>query len=213
MNKNSRPLYELDSSRLDTREHVLLRNGQPIPLKPKIFDLLVHLVTNSGHVLMKDELMKQIWPDSYVEEHNLTVNISALRKILATDNEKHFYIETVPRRGYRFVANVTELWEEVNNPRAEEGLQSLVSEAANGKSIAVIPFKPISKKASDDQYRGVGMADALITRISNLLEIVVRPTSAVRQNADSAPDPVRVGNELKVGSVLDGSIQRSGHRV
>ena len=214
MSKISRPIYEFDSFRLDTKEHVLLRNGQPVPLKPKVFDLLVQLVTNSGHILMKDELMKQIWPDSYVEEHNLAVNISALRKVLAGDNEK-LYIETVPRRGYRFVAEVRELWEETIHSGFEQGngLQSLASEAGSGKSIAVLPFKPIGKKASEDQYLGLGMADALITRISNVLEIVVRPTNAVRKYNDSTHDPVRVGSELKVASVLDGSIQRSGHRV
>ena len=215
MSETSRPVYEFDSFRLDTAEHVLWRNGRPIPLKPKVFELLVQLVTNSGHILMKDELMKQIWPDSYVEEHNLTVNISTLRKVLAGDNEKQLYIETVPRLGYRFVADVRELWTEPIHPGLEKsnGLQSSVGEAPNAKSIAVLPFKPIGKKASEDQYLGLGMADALITRISKLLEIVVRPTSTVRKYADSAHDPVKAGNELKVLSVLDGSIQRSGNRV
>src|SRR5262249_44344085 len=94
-----------------------------------------------------------------------------------------------------------------------EKSDAFAGEVASGKSIAVLPFKPIGKKASEDQYLGLGMADALITRISNLLEIVVRPTSAVRKYDDGAHDLVRVGNELKVASVLDGSIQRSGHRV
>jgi DNA-binding winged helix-turn-helix (wHTH) protein/pimeloyl-ACP methyl ester carboxylesterase len=99
--------YTFDNLLLDLREGLLLRDGEPVPLTPKAFETLVVLVENSGHVLSKDELMKKVWPDSFVEENNLSQNISQLRRALQVAGEEaSHYIETVPRRGYRFKAQV-----------------------------------------------------------------------------------------------------------
>ena len=93
-------LYEFGPFRLEPAERKLLRNGEPIVLTPKAFDTLVLLVRNSGHLLGKEELIRTLWPDSFVEEGNLSNNIFVLRKALGEDPH---YIETVPKRGYRFV--------------------------------------------------------------------------------------------------------------
>src|SRR6185369_16545042 len=84
----------------------------PVPLKPKILDLLLFLVQKRGQLVAKNELMKEIWPDAIVEENNITVSMSILRKTLGEGRSDRQFIETVPRRGYRFVADVTELSEE-----------------------------------------------------------------------------------------------------
>jgi pimeloyl-ACP methyl ester carboxylesterase/DNA-binding winged helix-turn-helix (wHTH) protein len=102
--------YVFGVFRIDVTERVLLGEKGPVPLTPKAFDLLLFLVENSGHVLDKEELMKQVWPDSFVEENNLAQNISTLRKVLDTGGAK--LIETVPKRGYRFAANVSEIKDE-----------------------------------------------------------------------------------------------------
>ena len=102
-------IYNFGSFRIDTRERLLLRNGEPVPLPPKVYDTLLALVENSGHIIEKEELMRTVWPDSFVEEANLTVNISALRKALGGEVSEPRHIETVPRRGYRFVPTVTEV--------------------------------------------------------------------------------------------------------
>lgn len=99
-------LYEFGPFLLDPAERVLIREGRPVPLTPKVFDLLVVLVENGGHLLGKKDLMEAVWPDSFVEEGNLTFSISSLRKALGEDRKEPRYIETVPRSGYRFVANV-----------------------------------------------------------------------------------------------------------
>jgi len=112
--KPARHLYQFGPFSVDVAERVLLRDGRSVALPPKAFDLLVVLVENSGHLLEKDELMQRLWPDTFVEEANLSNNISLLRKALATDQD-HQYIETVPRRGYRFVADV----EESSSPQDE----------------------------------------------------------------------------------------------
>ncbi|HEX6046476.1 MAG TPA: winged helix-turn-helix domain-containing protein [Pyrinomonadaceae bacterium] len=103
--------YEFGRFRLKTAERVLLREGEPVPLTPKVFDILITLVENSGQVVAKDDLMKRVWPSTYVEEGNLTQNISLLRKALGESPGGAQFIETVPRRGYRFVAQTSETWD------------------------------------------------------------------------------------------------------
>jgi DNA-binding winged helix-turn-helix (wHTH) protein/Tfp pilus assembly protein PilF len=102
-------IYEFGPFRLEAGEHLLLRDGEAIPLQPKAFDLLLVLVKHHGHLLGKDELLKAVWPDTIVEEVNLANNISILRKALADDAGGQRFIETAPKRGYRFVAPVREL--------------------------------------------------------------------------------------------------------
>ena len=104
-------LYEFADFRLDPAQHLLLRHGKPVPLTPKAFELLVVLVQSGGRLLTKDDLMKTVWPDSFVEEANLTVNISSLRRALGDPIEGQAMIETVPKLGYRFVTPVKKLAE------------------------------------------------------------------------------------------------------
>jgi DNA-binding winged helix-turn-helix (wHTH) protein/TolB-like protein/Flp pilus assembly protein TadD len=99
-------LYEFDNFRMDVAERSLLRNGTPVQLTPKAFDTLLALVMRSGHLVEKDELLKEVWPDTFVEEATLAQNISTLRKVLGQDANGHQYIETVPKRGYRFISSV-----------------------------------------------------------------------------------------------------------
>ena len=106
MNSQSHQRYEFGPFQVDTAEHSLLRDGKPVPLTPKVFDLLTVLVQNSGRLVEKVELLKEVWPDSFVEEGNLNRNISILRKVLGEDTSGGPYIETIPKRGYRFVASV-----------------------------------------------------------------------------------------------------------
>ena len=119
--RNRHEIYEFGPFRLEPAERKLLRDGEVVALTPKVFDMLVMLVRNSGHLLDKDELIRSLWPDSFVEEGNLTNNIFALRKALGNDHE---HIETVPRRGYRFVGAVRQLpsaEKPLSEPRASEG--------------------------------------------------------------------------------------------
>jgi Tol biopolymer transport system component/DNA-binding winged helix-turn-helix (wHTH) protein len=119
-------LYEFGPFRLDAANRLLLRNGETVPLKPKVFDTLLALVEQSGRVLTKQELMEKIWPDTAVEENNLTQNISALRKILGQSADGQQYIETIPRRGYRFVPHVNEVWEEEDHLVLEKHTRSRI---------------------------------------------------------------------------------------
>lgn len=109
--------YEFGRFRVNIAERLLLREDEVVPLTPKVFDILLTLIENSGQVVSKDGLMKKVWPDSFVEEGNLTQNISLLRKALGEGQNGHQYIETVARRGYRFAAPVRELSSPGNHER------------------------------------------------------------------------------------------------
>src|SRR2546421_6945654 len=98
--------YEFDDFRLDPAERRLLRDGEPVALTPKCFDLLVVLVENSGHLIEKEDLLRRLWPDQFVEEGNLSFNVSTLRKALGKGRGGRRYIETVQKKGFRFVARV-----------------------------------------------------------------------------------------------------------
>ena len=104
-------MYEFGKFRFDPANHRLLSGDAPVALTPKVFELLLVLVQNGSRLTTKEELIRRVWPNSVVEEANLTVNISALRKLLGETADGRPYIETVPKKGYRFVAPVTEVRE------------------------------------------------------------------------------------------------------
>lgn len=100
--------YEFGPFRLEVSERRLLRDGKAVPLTSRIFDLLLLMVRRSGHLVCKEEIMREVWGGQIVEENNLTVTMSALRKALGQETGQCAYIETVPKCGYRFVAEVSE---------------------------------------------------------------------------------------------------------
>src|SRR4030095_8416957 len=117
-----RPLsfYEFGPFRINVNERLLQRGDELVSLSPKVFDTLLILVENHGHVVEKKELMELLWPDTFVEESSLTQNISLLRRALTEGENNLQYIETIPKRGYRFIAKVNRIDESVNgtNPKS-----------------------------------------------------------------------------------------------
>ena len=108
MPASRRPSYLFGGFRLDPLERVLFHEDQPVPVTPKAFETLVVLVERHGHLVTKDELFRSVWPDAFVEENNLAQNISTLRRVLGELSGGAQFIETVPKRGYRFTASVVE---------------------------------------------------------------------------------------------------------
>jgi DNA-binding winged helix-turn-helix (wHTH) protein/TolB-like protein/Flp pilus assembly protein TadD len=259
----AKPIYEFGPFHLDTAERVLRRDGRPVALPPKAFDVLLMLVESSSRIVEKEALMNRVWADSFVEEGNLKVTVSVLRKALDEDAADRHYIETVPRRGYRFVASVRELPSEsdgmvVREPttssatieESEAGKQEQPGDAlpaakrrskarpvaiasvvvvglailgfylwtnrrAPGpelKTIAVLPFKPLVAETRDEALE-LGMADALITKLSNLKQLVVRPTSSILRYDKAEQDLMAIGREQRVDLLLEGRVQRSGDNV
>jgi DNA-binding winged helix-turn-helix (wHTH) protein len=109
MSQLPHPGFRFGDFSLNPAERRLVCRGKRVPLTPKLFDTLLLLVMSAGHLVEKETFLKQIWPDAFVEESSLAQNISVLRKILEDDGNGNKFIETVPKRGYRFVAEVQQL--------------------------------------------------------------------------------------------------------
>ena len=250
-------LYDFGPFRMNSVQRVLLRDGEVVAVTPKQFDLLLLLVENHGRVVEKERLIEEVWPETAVEEGNLTTNIYMLRKVLGEDTNGQQYIQTLPRRGYRFVGEVVsgdgqtgvkepvELHlvrqeQEVVSPqktptrggwahlgakwRVALGLGLVVVTAAvvfywisnkpnpGVKTIAVLPFKPLSADGRDEALE-LGMADTLINKLSGIRQLVVRPLDVVRKYAALDQDPLVAGRELGVDYVLTGNLQIKGDKT
>ncbi len=285
--------YECGPLRLEPSEHRLTREGRPVSLTPKTFELLVFLVRNQGRLVTKDEIMQAVWPGSFVEEANLTVSISVLRKALGEKEGELRYIETVPKKGYRFTASVKEVecpespevpdlkapdpvlmpGEKHSSPSAEllqfeptgtaaasrllpdqpvhrsrardgpvpvsplstEGRRriaipvlailvcilsvtgylayrrrlSLVHPASLQRSLAILPLRNLSQNPKDD-FLGFSLADAVITKLSPVSSLIVRPSSMVEKYKGQTIDLPRVAAELNVDTLLTGTFIHDG---
>lgn len=285
MKEQNRKLYSFDNFQLDVGNRQLRRGDIPLVLPPRAFDLLLVLVENNGRLVKKDELFTSVWRDLVVEESNLTVHISQIRKVLGESKDKPRYIETVPGFGYRFIGEIigvdesdeivvrqetatpllvkreAEFSDDVNMPPvianqlpnvtpngAATSIPPMLTPsdpksrrasryailAAGGllftllaitvyykfvqpppariKTVAVLPFKPLVSENRNESLE-MGMADTLITKLSNFREIQIRPMSAVRKYAGIEQDAVAAGREQKVDAVLDGQIQKSDEKI
>lgn len=214
--------YEFDTFRLDVIKRLLTRDGMSVPLTPKAFDLVLALVEHRGALLEKGEIMRLLWPNMAVEENNLTVIVSSLRKVLGESPEEHRYIVTIPKRGYCFVAQVNEVWgtrdsvdranQVPTNGSARELKKDWRQPVHHAKSIAVMPFRTMSVGQNED-YLGLGMSDALITKLGSIRQIIVRSTTTVLSQAGGRPDPLHVGRKLGVDLLLEGWVQRVDKRI
>lgn len=270
--------YEFGPFFLDISRNLLYRGSAAMPLAPRVINLLVVLVQNRGKDLEKNYLMDQLWPSVAVEENNLTVTMSALRKVLGESPGQHMYVVTLPGRGYRFVAKVREVGylespelvppltfarpqNSVGPADASAGadeetpkvvglipesflrpskalltgrtkfvsvgvvffiiaaiffvriiLKATTTAAAAPQTIAVLPFKSAGPQ-SDSGYLGLGMADALVSRLGALRGVAVRPTRSVLQYSELAYEPKKAGQDLHVGAVVDGTVERAGELV
>lgn len=191
----TRQFYQFGPFRLHIPNLLLFRADEPVRLTPKALQTLLVLIRNQGKVVHKDQLLEEVWQGTFVEEGILSRNIYDLRKVLGDVVRPNAYIETIPKRGYRFL------------PPAE-----LHTEDSGAKSIAVLPFRPIGVEP-EDRYLGLGLADAVITRLSNVRSLNLRPTSAVSRFADLEYDAVAAGKQLAVSSVLEGVLRKSGGQV
>ncbi len=243
MPKLEKHLYEFGPYRIDSVERLLQRGEETIPLTPKAADTLLALVANSGRVLEKDELMKIVWPDTFVEEGALARNISALRKALGDDAESSQYVETIPKRGYRFIATVKdvsvaappELIEPVKKKHVSfSWVAWLVAGALlilaavvvypslsrrfgarppNISSLAVLPLNNLSNDPAQE-YFADGMTEELINSLAKIEALrVISRTSAMTYKGVRNKSLPQIARELKVDGIVEGSVVQSRNRV
>ena len=185
------PIFEFGEFQLNVGEQQLLRNGRPLALPPKAFDLLVALVERGGQLVARETLLKRVWPDTFVECGSLSYNISVIRKALADRQGRRRFIETVPKRGYRFV------------PRR------VVVPAEPLMSVAVLPFGWESADPGSE-YVADGLAESLINTLSRLSGVRVIARVAAFTYKGQKIDIRRVADELHVSAVLTGRIVATG---
>jgi TolB-like protein/Tfp pilus assembly protein PilF len=183
--------YEFGPFRLDAQERRLLRHEEVVPLTPKVFDTLLVLVQNSGHILSKDEVLRLVWRDTLVEEGSVSRNVSTLRKALGEDSRACQYIETIPWRGYRFVADV----KEVRVPSVSPVIVSL----------AVLPFVNVNGD-STAEYLSDGITDSLINNLARLTKLRVTSRNSAFRYRGLDIDAQSVGRELDVNALLIGRV-------
>lgn len=194
-----------------------MRNDKAVQLSPKVFETLAFLVENSGHILEKDELIKQLWPDTFVEESSLAQNIFQLRRALKEGGSSRKYIETVPKRGYRFSADVREIVPGDGGAVSSYSMNGYLSAKQETglavKSLAVLPFKSLGENGKAEECLGLGMADATIIKLSGLHQLLVVPTSTVLKYVGCRNGVESVNRKLGVDAILEGTIQRANERV
>lgn len=196
-------IYEFGSFRLDTSGMVLTNGGRPVPLKPKAFDLLHLLISEPERLFTKDEVMGRLWPETFVEEANLTQTVYELRRALGESARSPRFIRNVPKRGYRFSGR----------PRILKAPSYELKRSSDVASIAVLPFRNISPEQRDE-YLELGIAETLATALSRLGKFTVRPLSAVLNFTETEDDPIAAGQQLGVDAILFGTIQyASGDRL
>ncbi|HKP71432.1 MAG TPA: tetratricopeptide repeat protein [Pyrinomonadaceae bacterium] len=198
--------YQFADFLLDAAEQVLLRQGEPVPLTPKAFLTLLYLVERAGHTVEKEELLREVWQGAFVEEGNLTVTIFMLRRALGEEKGGQKFIQTVPRRGYRFVAPVQKM-PASDRPRdtsTGRGARRAGDDAAT-VNVAILPLL----NASDDpsaEYLSDGITESIINSLSQLPGLRVLARSTVFRYKGLDVDPLAIGREMNVRAVLTGRL-------
>ncbi len=208
-------LFVFGQFRLDATEHLLYRQtGEVVPLKPKAVETLELLVMQRGRLLTKTELLERLWPDAVVEESNLSQNIYLLRKVLGVTASGQNYIETVPKRGYRFVSDVEEIAGNGSEVKEEVamGHAERIAKAAPIDSLAVLPMA----NESDDpniEYLSDGITESIINRLSQLPQLKVMARSTVFQYKSRSVLPQKAARDLGVRAIVTGRVMQLGQRL
>ncbi|WP_367066006.1 winged helix-turn-helix domain-containing protein [Oryzisolibacter sp. LB2S] len=189
------PHLRFGAFELDTVRGILLRDGSPVALGGRALSVLQALVRAGGRIVTKDELMAAAWPGVVVEEANLSVQIAALRKVLAASPEAGDWIATAPRVGYRFA-----------------GPLRIGVVPADRPSIAVLPFGNLSADAGQD-YLADGITEDIIDALARYRWFSVLARHCSFALRDSSPGAQRLAHELGVRYLLEGSVRRSGERI
>ena len=238
-----KPAYRCGPFQIDTAKRLLLKDGEPIAITAKVFDTLLVLIENRGQVVEKDVLLSRVWPGAVVEERNLTVNISALRKAFGENPQDHHYVVTVPGRGYRFVADVEEIAgtldpaaSRVAIARAESFsprwawiaatvslallagfllARSMRKPPAAAGTVRSIAVLPFRNLSRDpeQEFFSDGTTEALISHLSQIHALKVISHTTMLHFKGTSKAAREIGQELGVDAILEGSVQRSGGHV
>ncbi len=197
-------IYEFGGFRIEVEKRVLLRNGKPLALTPKVFDTLLYLVQGRGEVLEKEALMRVVWPDTVVEENNLNQNISTLRRVLGEKRGENLYISTVPGKGYRFAASV----------RSGNAGANRTRRRARGTTLAVLPFANLDASPERD-YLADGLTEETIITLGHIDpdQIRVIGRTSIMRYKQPGKSLGEIGRELGANYLVESSVRSEGGRV
>jgi TolB-like protein/Tfp pilus assembly protein PilF len=195
--------YKFGRFELKPATRQLLADDQPTPLGERAFDVLLALIERRERMVTKDELLELAWPGLVVEENNLHVQVSALRKVLGSSA-----IATVTRKGYRFALDVRS----EAAPHATPPLETPVADVADKPSIAVLPFVNMSDDAANEYFVD-GLAEELLNLLSKIRGLRVASRTSAFSFKGAKLDIPTVAQKLKVAAILEGSVRKSGNRV
>ena len=198
------------SFELDFGHRLLLRNGSPVHLGSRAIDLLCELVRVPGELVTKDDLIARVWPQTVVEENNLQVQISAIRKALAAQEQGRHWLQTVPGRGYRFVAAVRPVG--AVSVEVATGPEAVTPALPDKPAIAVLPFANMSGDP-EQQYFGDGVVEDIITALSRFSELFVIARNSSFAVGERAGDLQQVARQLGVRYLLTGSVRKADGRL
>jgi TolB-like protein len=208
-------VYKFGNCYLNPAERCLLKNGQFVKLTPKTFDVLLLLVENSGRIVTKDEILGQVWKGSFVEEGNLAVYVSRLRRLL-DENKNRSFIETASGNGYRFLSIVSVVGgDEWRRQLPVEGL--LNSDRSNGEELTLdsIAVLPLENESGDPEieYLANGLTEGLISRFSQNSNLKVFARNTVFRYKNNDGDAREIGETLGAAAVLTGRIRTCKDRL
>ena len=201
----SRPLFRFSNYELVTARREVLRDGESLPVEPKVYDLLLFLVERRERTVSKDELQDAIWPNVVVTESALTRCIMKTRQLVGDDAKRQSIIKTVQKGGYRFVADV-----ECTHPDQQALAQSTASRER--VSIAVLPFANLSG-ASEQDYLADGLTQDVSTDLSRNAWMFVISHRTMQSFASKDVDRGQIAAELGIQYVVEGSVRRSGDKI
>ncbi len=200
--------YSVDPERLELSEA-----GAPVSVQPQVFALMVFLIENRDRVVTKDEIIDTVWDGRIVSDGTLNARINAVRRALGDTGEKQSVIKTLPRRGFRFVAEISgDDRPESGDEAAESSPAAVLRGLPDMPSIAVLPFVNMSGDTEQD-YFADGLTEDLITDLSKIagLFVIARNSSFAYRNINV--DVTEIGRDLRVAHVLEGSVRKAGSRV
>ena len=243
MNQSAQPVYRFGPFQYDSGQHLLFREGELVPLAPKVTETLRVLLQHYGRVVEKAELIREVWPDTTVDDVGLARNISQLRKALGDETESCKYVETLPKRGYRFIAEVEICWS-VDGNLVASGQKSamlkpllyvLLGVFALGIVLGVVYWQFYRPSRYFPQYPGAanvavvpfrclspeldcaafpyGLNDLLVARLSQFTWVRVLSPSTVYSYQRARLSMAFMARLLGMDAVVEGTIQRAGDQV
>ena len=206
-------LYLFANCALDTDRRELRRADALVPLSPQVFDIIAYFVRNRDHVVSRDDLIDAVWGGRIVSESALTTRINAVRSAIGDSGEQQRLIKTLPRKGFRFVADVREQQASADAGRVPAaGVRAIVLEVPERPSIAVLPFSNMAAD-QDQDFLADGIVEDVITMLSHVSSLLVVARNSSFAFKGKSVDIREVGRELGVRYVLEGSVRRSGDRL